>query len=89
MTYRCSDCVYSELSNNIVDLRCLKHDKIVKCMDTHCEELILEPYQFLSYLSYVHNYEKYVKNGEWDWEGADQMAVTQYSQRIADGNNLV
>ena len=75
MTYRCNDCVYSEILNkNNCDMRCLKHGDIVQCMNNHCDDLILRPFQFLSHISYVHNYEKYVKKGKFDWAGADQMA---------------
>lgn len=56
-------------------MKCLKHDKIVKCMDNHCDDLILKPFQFISYLCYASNYEKYVKSGKFNWSDADSMAA--------------
>ena len=74
MTYRCVDCVFSEVNNKkFCTMTCLKHRKTVKCMENHCEDLILRPFQFLAHLSYAHNIDL-VKKGEWDWKGADQMA---------------
>lgn len=76
MTYRCVDCVYSEIiDKNTCDMKCLKHDKSIKCMDNHCNDLILEPVRFLSHISYHYNYEKYVKKGKFDWKAADKMAI--------------
>lgn len=74
MTYRCVDCVFSEVNNKkSCTMTCLKHRKTVKCMENHCEDLILRPFQFLAHLSYAHNIDL-VKKGKWDWKGADQMA---------------
>ena len=74
MTYRCSDCVYSKIEDKkTCEMECLKHKKTVKCMDNHCDDLILRPFQLLAHLSYAHNID-HVRNGDWDWISADQMA---------------
>ena len=71
MTYRCKDCVYSEIiDKDKCDMKCLKHNEIVFCMNNHCDELILKPFQFVSYLCHAYNQEL-VKEG---WTGADKMA---------------
>lgn len=76
MTYRCSDCVFSEvIDGKFCSMKCLKHDKTVKCMEIHCDDLILKPFQFISYLCYASNYEKYVKKGKFNWCDADSMAA--------------
>lgn len=76
MTYRCVDCVFSEvLDKQTCDMKCLKHDKNVKCMDNHCNDLILKPVLLLSHISYHHNYERYVKKGKFNWSDADKMAM--------------
>lgn len=75
MTYRCNDCVYSEIiDKNKCDMKCLKHGDIVQCMNNHCDDLILKPFQFVSHLCYASNYEKYVKAGKFNWSDADSMA---------------
>lgn len=75
MTYRCSDCVFSErIKGKFCSMKCLKHNETVKCMNFHCDDLILKPLQFISHLAYAHNYEDHVKKGTFDWAGADQMA---------------
>lgn len=75
MTYRCSDCVFSEvIDRKFCSMKCLKHDKTVKCMEIHCDNLILKPFQFVSHLCYASNYEKYVKKGKFNWCDADSMA---------------
>lgn len=75
MTYRCSDCVFSEvIDRKFCSMKCLKHDKTVKCMEIHCDDLILKPFQFVSHLCYTSNYEKYVKKGKFNWCDADSMA---------------
>ena len=75
MTYRCSDCVFSEvIDRKFCSMKCLKHDKTVKCMEIHCDDLILKPFQFISHLCYASNYEKYVKKGKFNWCDADSMA---------------
>ena len=72
MTYRCVDCVFSEVNDKqFCDMTCLKHRKTVKCMDNHCDDLILRPFQFVSYLCYVHNHED---EPEFTWSHADNMA---------------
>lgn len=74
MTYRCVDCVFSEIRDKqTCEMACLKHKKTVRCMDNHCNDLILIPLMFLSHLCYHQNYD-YVKKGKFDWSGADQMA---------------
>lgn len=74
MTYRCRYCVYAEiLDRKVCDMKCLKHDKIVKCMDNHCEDLILEPRLFLSHLFIAHNRELF-KQGKISWSDADTLA---------------
>ena len=74
MTYRCVDCVFSEVNDKkFCDMTCLKHRKTVKCMEIHCDDLILRPFQFIAHLCYVHNYHL-VKKGKMDWSKADEMA---------------
>ncbi len=69
MTYRCVDCVFSEVNDKqFCDMTCLKHRKTVKCMDNHCDDLILRPFQFVSHLCYVHN------QPDFTWRHADSMA---------------
>lgn len=81
MTYRCVDCVFSEIINkNNCDMECLKHDKTVKCMDNHCKDLILEPVRLLSHIAYHYNYERYVKKGKFNWNDADKMAIDHLEQ---------
>lgn len=50
MTDRCVHCVFSEIiDKNTCDMKCIKHNKTVKCMDNHCEDIILRPYDLLCY----------------------------------------
>ena len=74
MTYRCVDCVFSEVNDKkFCDMTCLKHRKTVKCMNNHCDDLILRPFQFIAHLCYAYNYDL-VKKGKMDWSKADEMA---------------
>ena len=74
MTYRCVDCVFSEVNDKqFCDMTCLKHRKTVKCMNNHCDDLILRPFQFLSHLVYASNRVK-GDPSKFSWSDADCMA---------------
>lgn len=73
MTYRCADCVYSEPTDNLCEMKCIKHDgEIVKCMNNHCDDLILRPFQFISHLCFVTNRKG---SEEYSWSDAEKLAI--------------
>ena len=73
MTYRCVDCVYSErIIDTFCDMKCLKHDEVVKCMNNHCDDLILKPFQLISHLCFVTNRKH---SEDYSWNDADRLAV--------------
>ena len=72
MTYRCVDCVYSEVIDKYsCDMECIKKREEVKCMQNCCEDLILKPVLFVSHLIYSENLKK---NNRKDWSFCDDKA---------------
>ena len=72
MTYRCIDCVYSEvMDNHSCNMNCIKKREEVKCMQYCCEDLILKPLLFISHLIYSINLKK---DNQVDWSFCDDKA---------------
>lgn len=72
MTYRCVDCVYSEIiDKGSCEMCCLKKDVKVFCMQNCCEELILKPVMFISHLIYAYHHKQ---NKKIDWFESDEQA---------------
>ena len=59
MTYRCVDCVFSEIKDKKnCSMLCLKHKKETTCMTNCCEDLILVPLMFISHIVYAMDKDK-------------------------------
>ena len=72
MTYRCVDCVYSEiLDKKSCEMKCLKYDKNTWCMKNCCDELILKPPLFISHLIYAYR-KKHER--DYNWSDCDKEA---------------
>lgn len=90
MTYRCVDCVFSEVIDKYsCDMICLKRREEVKCMQNCCEELILIPIMFVSHLIYAQDKEK---NKRVNWNDSDKKAKALlkkygfYGMEVSDEN---
>lgn len=72
MTYRCVDCVYSEIvDKKECTMKCIKKDINVFCMKNCCEELILTPQLFISHLIYASSKKQ---NNYIGWNESDKKA---------------
>lgn len=79
MVYRCVHCVYAEvIDKQTCDMKCLKKNEIIKCMDNCCNELILIPLYFLSHLLYVSNKEKGTTQSWFDCDRKAKNILDKY-----------